>query len=161
MVARYWPFCFALCWFGFDRATKVWIERTVGEWETIHVIPGFFDIIHTRNRGMAFGWFNDPQASSAPLLLVAFTTAVLLLVVWLLWQAVRRNESLSLRLSLALVLGGALGNGYDRLMLDGVIDFLDFYWGRHHFPAFNVADSGITVGAALLMLNLWRGRRAA
>jgi signal peptidase II len=80
--------------------------------------------------------------------------------VFLLWQTCRaRNEHWTLAAALALIAGGAAGNLYDRLLFGGVTDFLDFYLGAWHWPAFNAADSAITCGAALLLANLWLGRR--
>jgi signal peptidase II len=149
--------------FALDRATKLLIERTVSLYETLPVIPGLFQIVHTRNKGIAFGIFNDGSGESTSVILILFSLVILGFIASLLWQSAGSvdKEHWSMRLALALILAGALGNVYDRIMRGSVTDFLDFYWRGTHFPAFNVADSAITVGAGLLLLNLWRPKRAA
>lgn len=157
------PFLVAAIIFVLDRVSKAWIEANVEFWETHAVIPGFFQIVHTRNKGIAFGIFNDSGSALGTGLLVAFSVAILAFVFRLLWRQSHalRGEHWTLVLALSLVLGGAMGNVYDRLRFGSVTDFLDFYWGTAHFPVFNLADSAITVGAGLLLLNLWwsRGER--
>lgn len=167
-MTRWFPFLVAAIIFALDRASKAWIEANVGFWESHTVIPGFFQIVHTRNKGIAFGIFNDAGSSISTWLLVGFSIAVLIFVFRLLWRQADalHQEHWTMILALALVLGGALGNVYDRLRFGSVTDFLDFYWGSSHFPVFNVADSAITAGAGLLLLNLWwtrgeHGRKAA
>jgi signal peptidase II len=158
---RYWPYALAAAVVLLDRATKHVIETTFAAWDTVHVIPGFFQIVSTRNTGMAFSLFDNSSEGRTSPLLVAFTIAVLGLVAWLLWRSIRSNSAgsehghWSFRLALGLILGGAAGNLYDRLVFGSVTDFLDFYWRSAHFPVFNVADSAITCGAILIMLNLW------
>ncbi len=158
---RYWPYALAAAIVLLDRATKHVIETEFAAWDTVHVIPGCFQIVSTRNTGMAFSLFDNSAEGHTSPLLVAFTIAVLGLVAWLLWQSIRAKPSRSehdhwsFRLALGLILGGAAGNLYDRLVFGSVTDFLDFYWGSAHFPVFNVADSAITCGAILVMLNLW------
>jgi signal peptidase II len=158
---RYWPYALSVAIVLLDRTTKHVIETTFSAWETIRVIPGFFQIVSTRNTGMAFSLFDNSAEGRTSPLLVAFTVAVMGVVAWLLWQSIRssRPESehghWSFRLALGLILGGAAGNLYDRLVFGSVTDFLDFYWGAAHFPVFNLADSAITCGAIVLMLNLW------
>lgn len=144
-----------------DRVTKLWIQASVSLHETHTVIPGVFDIVHTENRGMAFGLFNDGDSFLRRFLLVAVALVVLLVVARILWRlpASDVRDHRFTQLSLALILGGAVGNFYDRLLRGSVTDFLDFYVGDYHWPSFNVADSAITVGAALLALDLLTGRR--
>lgn len=117
--------------------------------ESIPVISGFMNLVSVRNRGMAFGLMNNPNASwSFYLLLLIGLGAVALLVFW----TSRLNEDEGRLIpGLALILGGALGNVIDRLAYGEVIDFLDFYVGTYHWPAFNVADSAITVGTFWVM----------
>ena len=157
------PFVIAAAVFALDRVTKLIIERTVSLYDVYHVIPGLFQIVKTHNKGIAFGIFNDGSAESAGVILIAFSLAILAFIASLLWQSVRlmEQEHWTMRLGLALILGGALGNVYDRVFLGSVTDFLDFYWHGHHFPVFNAADSAITVGAGLLLLNLWRPKKKA
>jgi signal peptidase II len=120
------------------------------------VIPGFFDIVHTENRGMAFGLFSRGESTIRSVLLVGVALVVLVVVVVMLWRLPAQAGG-SPRLTstaLALVLGGAIGNLYDRAFRGSVTDFLDVYIGDWHWPAFNVADSAISVGAVLLVLTL-------
>ena len=154
MIRRWWPFTVALVIVLLDRWTKHLIETRVQAWDTIRVIPGLFQIIHTRNTGIAFGMFSETGGNN---LLVAFSLAVLGIVSWMLWTASRHagKEHWTMRAALGLVLGGAIGNLYDRIIFGSVTDFLDFFIGHSHFPIFNLADSAITCGAALLLLNLW------
>lgn len=158
MLKRWWPFAVMVAVALLDRATKRLIETRLDAWDVHHVIPGLFQIVHARNEGIAFGFFSESRGNS---LLVAFSVAVLALVGWMLWTACRApaTEHWTMRAALGLVLGGALGNLYDRIAFGSVTDFLDFYIGRSHFPVFNVADSAISVGAALLLINLWWVRR--
>ena len=141
-----------------DRVTKLWIERSVGLWDRHTVIPGFFDIVHTQNRGMAFGLFADGDSRLRSVLLIGVALVVLVIVASLIWRMPREfvPDGRTARLSLGLVLGGAVGNLWDRIFRGSVTDFLDFHAGGYHWPAFNVADSAITVGAALLAFGLLR-----
>ncbi len=157
-MTRWWPFAVMTVVAAADRASKHWIETRMDAWDVHQVIPGLFQIVHTRNDGMAFSLLSETGSNK---LLVLFSVAVLALVSWMLWTACRTPgaEHWTMRAALGLVLGGALGNLYDRLVFGSVTDFLDFYVGRSHFPIFNVADSAISVGAALLLINLWWVRR--
>lgn len=161
MNFQWWPFAVTAAVVALDRLTKHLIESRVQDWETIPVIPGFFQIVHTRNTGIAFGLFAGEARGPGSMLLLALTGAVMLFVARMLWKVARAGpaEHWTLRAALALVLGGALGNLYDRALLGSVTDFFDFYYGPHHFPVFNVADSAITVGAGLLFVNLWFAQR--
>jgi signal peptidase II len=163
-LVRYWPYALAAAVALADRASKHVVETRLAPWEVIHVIPGCFQIVSTRNTGIAFSLFDNPAAGRTSPILIAFTIGVLAMVAWLLWQAIRPDPVAgeaahwSYRAALALVLGGAAGNLYDRLVSGTVTDFLDFYWGTAHFPVFNVADSAITCGAILILLNLLLAR---
>lgn len=159
-MARRWPWVLAAGVGVLDRATKHWIETRVAEWEAIPVIDGFFRIVHTRNTGVAFSLFAEQGAGAGGWVLTAVTAALTVLVAVLLWQACRTaREHWTLPASLGLILAGAAGNLFDRVVFGSVTDFLDFYAGRHHWPAFNVADSAITCGAALLFWNAWISRK--
>lgn len=154
-------FAIAALIFALDRVSKVWIERTVSLWDSYHVIPGFFDIVHAKNKGAAFGMFADSEHPLRTTLLIAVSVGVLLFISYVLLRPGKAGFS-STRLTtvaLAFLLGGALGNIYDRVMYGEVTDFLEFYSGSWRFAAFNVADSAITTGAALLILDMWRTRR--
>lgn len=146
-----------------DRLTKWWIEAAVSPWESLVVIPGFFQIIHTRNPGAAFSLLADASREVRLFVLVGVSLAVLALISTLLWNASHHLSSghRILRTGLSLVLGGALGNVYDRVMSGAVTDFLDFHIAGYHWPTFNVADSAITIGASLMLLSMWRGRQEA
>lgn len=154
MTARLTPFLISLLLFAADRVTKIWIDRNIGAFDTWTVIPGFFNIIHAENRGMAFSLMADWSSAWRSVFLIGVSAAVLLMVAVMLWQAQTRLQ----RGALALVLGGAAGNLYDRVARGSVTDFLDFYAGGYHWPTFNIADSAITVGALLLVFELLSSR---
>lgn len=157
---RWLPFGLALAVALADRASKALVEARVAHWEIVPVIPGFFQIIFLRNTGIAFGFLQSADGKTS-ILLTLFSLVVLGFLSYMLWQAGRPGavEHWTLRYGLACVLGGAAGNLYDRIVFRGVTDFLDFFWGRHHFPAFNAADAAITTGAGLLLLNIWLSHR--
>ena len=114
------------------------------------LVTGFFNLVRAHNYGAAFSFLSDAGGWQRYgfSILAAGVSAVI--AVWLARQPAERwFESLAL----ALILGGALGNLYDRVTLGYVVDFLDFHWSGHHFPAFNVADSGISVGAVMLIID--------
>ena len=131
-----------------DQLTKLWIVSSVTH--DIHVLP-VLNIIHTVNYGAAWSMFDDWGGSQRWLLSGLAVVISIAIVVWL-----RRLPLAPQRLlngGLVLILGGAIGNVIDRLRLGHVIDFIDVHWGLSHFPAFNVADSAISVGAALVILD--------
>lgn len=149
--------------FALDRITKVWIEERVTLWDSHSVIPGFFNIVHTKNRGAAFGMFSDSDHPLRTLLLIGVSVAVLLFISYVLLRPGKGGFATTpmTTIGLALVLGGALGNIYDRVLYGEVTDFLEFYSGSWRFAAFNIADSAISVGAGLLILDMWRTRKQA
>ena len=157
---RYWPFALGAAIALADRASKHLVETRLAPWDVIRIVPGYFQIVSTRNTGMAFSLFDNSAAGHTSPWLIAFTVCVLGIVAWLTWQAVRPGPATdapghwSYRAALGLILGGAAGNLYDRLFFGTVTDFLDFYRGTAHFPVFNVADSAITCGAILIAANL-------
>ena len=146
--------------FILDRFTKRLIENNLSFMDTYRVVPGFFDIVHSQNRGIAFGLFNNDGNSNWSTGLVAlFSVAAVLVIAALLWNAAR-IERLSLA-GLSLILGGAAGNLFDRIAFGRVTDFLEFYVGNYHWPTFNVADSAIVVGCGLLLVEQVRSKRQA
>jgi signal peptidase II len=161
MSVRIWSLLIAALVFFFDRVTKVLIERTVSVWDTHSVIPGFFNIVHTKNRGAAFGMFSEGNSEVRTFLLIGVSLVVLLFISLLLLRPSRAGFSGSriTMIGLSLVLGGAIGNIYDRIVSGMVTDFLEFYIGEWHFAAFNVADSAITIGAGLLLIDMWMSRK--
>ena len=143
--------------FAIDRLTKSIIEAHVSTFDVHPVIPGFFDIVHSQNRGVAFGLMNDFQSPWRTIALIVFAAAALLLVAGLLWRTSRLDRWTAM--GLALVLGGAAGNLFDRIVWGRVTDFLEFYIGDWHWPTFNVADSCVVIGSGLLLLELLRPKR--
>ena len=127
--------------------------------DTYTVIPGFFDIVRAQNRGVAFGLFNESTFEWRTTLLVLVSVAAVVVVSAVIWKA-RRLDPLSLW-GFALILGGAAGNLFDRILSGRVTDFLDFYIRDYHWPAFNVADSALVVGCGLLLLDMLRPQRQA
>ncbi|MBW1797139.1 MAG: signal peptidase II [Deltaproteobacteria bacterium] len=107
-------------------------------------VTGFFNLVHVRNRGMAFGLMNRPDFDAGFYLLTAATVVAVVLL--LAWFFKLKKEDARIAFGLSLILGGAVGNLIDRLRFREVVDFLDVHLGPYHWPAFNVADSAITVG---------------
>ena len=145
--------------FALDRLAKWMVETRVSFADTYTVIPGFFDIVRAQNRGVAFGLFNESTFQWRTTLLVLVSVAAVVVVSAVIWKA-RRLDPLSLW-GFALVLGGAGGNLFDRILSGRVTDFLDFYIRDYHWPAFNVADSALVVGCGLLLLDMLRPQRQA
>lgn len=135
-----------------DRATKWVVAKRLGMHDSIQVIPGFFRITHVENRGAAFSLFADSNATWKMGALVAFSVIALIVVSVMLWRNTHTMATTGIGLSL--ILGGALGNLWDRLLHGQVVDFLLFYIGQYQWPAFNVADSAIVVGAGLLIVEI-------
>ena len=163
MPQRLVPFAIAFGVFALDRFTKSIIERLVTIWDAHVVIPGFFQIIHTENRGAAFSMLAESSSEVRSFVLIGLSLLILGIIAALLWNSSSRlsHEHWTLRFGLSLVFGGALGNVYDRVTRGAVTDFLDLYVGELHWPTFNVADCAISIGAGLMLLSLWLGRREA
>ena len=138
-----------------DQATKLYVDANFRLHETVPVIRGFFHLTYVRNKGAAFGILAD-NAVRIPFFITVSIVAMLG-IIWYLRQ-IRAEQKLAL-FSLSLIFSGAFGNLIDRIRLGEVIDFLDVFWQRHHWPAFNVADSAITVGVTLLFIEMWREDR--
>jgi signal peptidase II len=140
-----------------DQLSKSYIAQHFGEFEFITVLP-ILEITRMHNVGAAFSFLASASGWQRWVFIGLAGVVSLGIVVWLL--RLRRGAHSLLACGLALVLGGALGNVIDRIRLGHVIDFIHFHWDRAYFPAFNVADSAITVGAACLLLDaLLEGRR--
>jgi len=132
-----------------DRLAKWAVASNIPLHDSVTVIPGCFHLTHVENTGAAFGLFAESTAQWKIGALVSFSVIALMVVSALLWK---HSHSLSTTtIGLSLILGGATGNLWDRMMTGHVVDFLDFYVGSYHWPAFNVADSAIVIGAALLV----------
>jgi signal peptidase II len=144
-----------------DRVTKLYVRSSYTSWEVTPVISGFFNIVHTENPGAAFGILADSPTRWSSMLLVTISLVVMAIIGVMLWRprgttGIQKPGLVSV--GLALVFGGALGNVWDRLFSGTVTDFLQVFLGSYEFPSFNAADSAITVGAALLLIDLWRTR---
>lgn len=141
-----------------DRATKLAIQEHFSGFDVVNVVPGWLRIIYTTNPGAAFGVL----ASGSPLLrsvvLIGISSIVLVFVAAALWRNSSAHPA-STHLGLSLILGGAFGNLYDRAVHGTVTDFIEVYHGSWFFPAFNVADSAITIGAILLLWDFVRPKR--
>ncbi|MCP4668805.1 MAG: signal peptidase II [Deltaproteobacteria bacterium] len=127
-----------------DQLTKWAVVETLNRYESVSVINGFFNLVHVRNRGMAFGLMNRPDVNFGFYVLTA--GSVVAIVLLLAWFFKIKEDAYRIIPGLSLILGGAFGNLIDRLRFREVIDFLDFYVGPYHWPAFNVADAAITTG---------------
>jgi len=137
-----------------DRWSKAWIQSRFDVNESALVIDGFFNITYVQNTGVAFGIFSSITSPVKSLLLSVFTGVAAAAVITYSVRSPAQNRLL--QVALALILGGALGNLYDRLAYGYVVDFLEFYAATYHWPAFNVADSAISVGVFLLALEILR-----
>lgn len=147
-------FLLVLALMALDQAAKFVVSRTVELYESRPVIPGFFDLTRIHNRGAIFGAFNQ---SNNPTVFIALTAASLLalgLVVFYFFKTPASDRLM--KVSLCLILAGALGNLADRFIRGYVIDFLDVHVGHAHWPFFNVADSCITIGAVLMLVIFFR-----
>ncbi len=137
-----------------DQAAKHAIERyTPADYFHV-VVPGLLNLIHTHNPGVAFSMFANAHSPVVRFLLVLFSVAVIVFLFWLL--AAERAGGRMGQIGMALIIGGAVGNVLDRLTRRGVTDFIDLHVGSYHWPTFNVADSAIVAGAALVLLELFR-----
>jgi signal peptidase II len=136
-----------------DRMTKALVAQKITLHDSVDVIPGMFRLTHVQNQGAAFGLFAESPFEWKVAMLVMFSLAALAVVSALLWK--NGNALNATAIALSLVFGGALGNLWDRVTSGRVIDFLDFYVGNHHWPAFNIADSAIVVGALLLLSEIF------
>lgn len=135
-----------------DRISKYLVAKDISLHDSITVIQRIFYITHVENRGAAFGLFNDSPSEWKIALLVLFSILALVIVSALLWRSSHRMTASAVGLSL--ILGGALGNLWDRMLNGRVVDFLLVYIGSYQWPAFNVADSAIVAGAGLLVFEI-------
>jgi signal peptidase II len=136
-----------------DRVTKIAITDAFTLHESLQVTP-FFNLVLVHNRGAAFSLLADAGGWQREL----FVTIALVAAVWITWLLRRHAAETLFCLALALILGGAVGNVVDRLLYGAVVDFLDFHAYGYHWPAFNVADMGISCGAILLVWDALRGK---
>jgi len=135
-----------------DQLTKLLIVRKLAMNDAIVVIANFFDIVHARNQGAAFGILRDSSIRLPFLVAVSLVAVVVVLIVY---RKLRPDQQLAAA-ALSLVLSGAVGNLIDRVRLGEVIDFLQVHWYQHAWPAFNVADSAICIGVGLMAIDMYR-----
>jgi signal peptidase II len=157
---RTWLFGLAALIIVLDRLTKEWVTRHIAEGSAIVVIPKVFSISHVLNPGAAFSMFTDsPHPERTRWLLTGFSllAAIVVLVV-----LIRIGRRLSLTaVAMSLVLGGAIGNVWDRIRYATVVDFIEVHIIHYHWPDFNIADSAIVIGGILLLLDSLRSSRNA
>jgi signal peptidase II len=134
-----------------DQGTKALVERSIPEHAVVPILPHCLNLTHIRNAGAAFGLFSDSPAAWKTALLTVVSVALLATVVGIVWRS--RYLHWELGVGLALILGGALSNLLDRIRIGRVVDFVDVYFRSYHWPAFNLADSAIVVGAGFLVLH--------
>src|SRR6184192_86352 len=149
---RRFHFLIALVVLCLDRLSKWAISRNIALHDSIQIVPGFFRLTHVQNRGAAFGLFADSPSEWKIGILVLFSIVALVIVSALLWRSSHAMTATGVGLSL--ILGGALGNLWDRVLSGRVVDFLLVYIGSYQWPAFNVADSAIVLGAGLLVFEI-------
>jgi signal peptidase II len=140
-----------------DQATKLLVDGLMALHESRVVIEGLVHLTYVRNRGAAFGLFSDADLPFQSVLFSAVSLLALGAIAVYFFKLPDRSRLA--RAALALVMGGALGNLIDRARLGSVIDFVDVFWGPHHWPAFNVADSAISVGVVMLVVDMLRAPR--
>jgi signal peptidase II len=157
--ARTIHFLLALLIVLLDRWTKRLVAARIAMFSHIQIIPGFFRITHTENTGAAFSLFADSPSHWKTVLLIGFSFVAMVIVSALLWKQTRARTITGV--ALAFILGGAVGNLWDRVASGRVVDFLLFYVKQYQWPVFNLADSAIVVGAILLVIEILWGKSGA
>ncbi len=140
------------CVVGLDQATKYIIKINFALYERTIIIANFFNITHILNPGGAFGFFATQSPEIRKFIFLFLSTIVALFILWFYQRCAKTHPFLSY--GLALIFGGAVGNLIDRFYYGKVVDFLDFYIGSAHWPAFNIADSAITIGMGILIYHI-------
>lgn len=135
-----------------DQISKLYVQATLRLGQVVPVISSFFNLTYVLNPGAAFGFLSGAPAALRQPLFTAISIFAVLFIIY--YRARHRQMRLLPSVGLACILGGAVGNLLDRLRLGMVVDFLDFYYGAYHWPAFNVADSAITIGVALMIFEI-------
>jgi signal peptidase II len=155
---RRYQFLIVAAVIALDRLTKWLVIQRLPEGHDVAILPGVFQLSHWENTGAAFSMFADSSSPWRTLGLIGFAVIALLVVSFLLWKS---GSALNVTtLALTLIMGGALGNLWDRVARGTVTDFLDFYIGQHHWPPFNLADSAIVVGSLVLIWKIMIGPKA-
>ena len=140
-----------------DRATKAWFESQTAEGWRRESVHNFVYLVHSRNPGLAFGFLSDSASTGTRVVLILGSIAIIAVLAWLL--VTNQSGNAMAAVGLALLLGGATGNVTDRILHGAVTDFFEVWFGTYRYPAFNVADSAIAIGAALILLDILFGRR--
>lgn len=157
---RPWLLLLAAVVIVLDRWTKILISKKIPHGHLVTVIPGFFQLSHVYNTGAAFSLFADSMSPETVRgVLIGFSVLAALVVLGMIWRTGRAFSWSGV--ALGLILGGAIGNLWDRVKLKYVIDFLDLQVKNYHWPSFNLADSAIVVGACLLLLEIFRTQPGA
>ncbi len=135
-----------------DQVTKAAVEGSIPEHTTVTVVPHFLNLVYTKNAGAAFGLFSESPSAWRTVLLIVVSSLLLAMVIGVVW----RNQQLRqvAGVGLALILGGALSNLFDRIRFGRVVDFVDVYYRGYHWYTFNLADASIVVGAGFLVFEL-------
>ena len=154
MQRRALLFALAAGVFALDRWTKWLIETRFSPFDVKVVVPGFLNLVSSKNPGVAFGMFAESASRYRTAVLIAFSLGAVAVLAGMLWRVNRLDRRTAA--GLALIFGGAMGNVFDRVRSGTVTDFLDFYIGSLHWYTFNVADSAICVGAGLLLLAMMK-----
>lgn len=134
-----------------DQLTKIYIDRSMKLFDSIMVVDNFFHITYLRNRGAAFSFLSDASWRLPFFIAITVVASIAIIVAF---YKLRDDQKLA-QISMAMIFSGAIGNLIDRVRMGEVIDFLDVHWYRHHWPAFNVADSLICVGVTLLAIDMF------
>lgn len=139
-----------------DQISKWLASNHLEPNQVLSIIPGFFNLVFVRNRGMAFGILSQSRSGFSYYFLLATTIVAIGVILFFFCWTKRKQKWLTVGLSL--ILGGAIGNLMDRIRLGYVIDFLDFFLKHYHWPAFNMADSAVTAGTFWLLINIIAGK---
>ncbi|MFQ5960883.1 MAG: signal peptidase II [Candidatus Methylomirabilales bacterium] len=139
-----------------DQLSKFAVQEKLDLGQVIPIIPSFFNLTYVLNPGAAFGFLSGASAAFRNPFFITISVIAVLFILY--YRSHHRGMSLLPSLGLAFILGGALGNLIDRLRIGMVVDFLDFFYGSYHWPAFNIADSAITVGVTLMVFEILTDR---
>lgn len=142
-----------------DQAIKFYIQSFFSLWEKKILIPDFLNLVLVYNRGAAFGFLNNSPYNWPHYFLMGATLIAIGVIIYLLLA--KKYQDCLMLIGLSLILGGALGNLLDRIRLGSVVDYIDLYLGRFHWPAFNLADLGITTGAFIVLISIYRQKNYA
>ncbi len=141
-----------------DQISKYLIVQFIPLYSKVIVIPGLIDLVHIKNRGIAFGIFNNPSMHQSWILSIITIIAIGVIFYLIITEGHRDS---TVHIPLGLILGGAIGNLIDRILFGSVTDFIDIYIGKYHWPAFNIADMAISIGGLLFIILMIKGKRYA